>query len=119
MIAGNSVILKPATQGAITSMHLAEIFNKAGIPKGVLNVVTGRSSEIGDYIVTHKGINFINFTGSTEVGKHIADIAGMVPMIMELGGKDAAIVLDDADLDDAAADIVSGAYNYSAKDAQQ
>lgn len=113
LIAGNSVILKPATQGAISSMHLAEIFNNAGIPKGVLNVVTGRSSEIGDYIATHKGINFINFTGSTEVGKHIADIAGMVPMIMELGGKDAAIVLDDADLDDAAADIVSGAYNYS------
>lgn len=113
LIAGNSVILKPATQGAITSMYLAEIFNKAGIPGGTLNVVTGKSSEIGDYIVTHDGINFINFTGSTEVGKHIADIAGMVPMIMELGGKDAAIVLDDADLDDAASDIVSGAYNYS------
>ncbi|MFD3156033.1 NADP-dependent glyceraldehyde-3-phosphate dehydrogenase [Haloimpatiens sp. FM7330] len=113
LIAGNSVLFKPATQGAISGLYLAEIFNAAGIPKGVLNTVTGKSSEIGDYIVTHPDINFINFTGSTKVGTHIAKIAGMVPMMMELGGKDAAIVLKDADLDDAAKDIVTGAYNYS------
>lgn len=113
LIGGNSVILKPPTQGSISALHLAEIFNEAGLPNGVLNTVTGKGSEIGDYIVTHKDIDFINFTGSTEVGKHIAVIAGMVPMIMELGGKDAAIVLDDANLDDAAEDIVVGAYSYS------
>lgn len=113
LIAGNSVILKPATQGAISSLHAAEIFNQAGIPKGVLNTVTGKSSEIGDYIVTHNNIDFINFTGSTEVGNHIAKIAGMVPMIMELGGKDAAIVLDDADIHHTVDNIVSGAFNYS------
>lgn len=113
LMAGNSVVLKPPTQGSISALHLAEIFNAAGLPKGILNTVTGSGSEIGDYIVTHEDINFINFTGSTEVGKHIAKIAGMVPMLLELGGKDAAIVLNDADLEDAANDIVIGAYSYS------
>lgn len=113
LIGGNSVILKPPTQGAVSALYLAEIFNAAGLPSGVLNTVTGKGSEIGDYLVTHKDINFINFTGSTEVGRHIALIAGMVPMLLELGGKDAAIILPDADLDDAAKSIVSGAYGYS------
>lgn len=113
LIAGNSVILKPPTQGAVSALYLAEIFNAAGLPPGVLNTVTGKGSEIGDYIVTHEDISFINFTGSTEVGKHIAEIAGMVPMLMELGGKDAAIVLKDADLDEASKDIANGAFAYS------
>lgn len=113
LIAGNSVILKPPTQGAISALHLAKVFQEAGIPNGVLNTVTGKASEIGDYIVTKEEINFINFTGSTDIGKHIAKIAGMVPMMLELGGKDAAIVLKDADLDEAAREIVSGAYSYS------
>lgn len=113
LIAGNSVVLKPATQGAISTLYLAEIFNKAGLPKGVLNTITGKGSVIGDYIVTHKDINFINFTGSSEVGRHIASIAGMVPMLMELGGKDAALVLKDADLEKTADNIISGAFSYS------
>ncbi|MGK0469159.1 MAG: glyceraldehyde-3-phosphate dehydrogenase (NADP+) [Clostridium sp.] len=113
LIGGNSVILKPSTQGAISSLHLVALFHKAGIPNGVLNTITGKGSEIGDYLVTHKDINFINFTGSTKVGKHVAKIAGMVPMIMELGGKDAAIILSDADIEGAAKDIVTGAFSYS------
>lgn len=113
LIAGNSVVLKPPTQGAISTLYLAEIFNEAGIPKGVLNTVTGKGSIIGDYLVTHKDINFINFTGSSDIGKHIAVVAGMVPMLMELGGKDAALVLKDADLEKTADNIVSGAYSYS------
>lgn len=113
LIGGNSVILKPPTQGAISALHLVKIFQEAGIPDGVINTVTGKSSQIGDYIVTHPDINFINFTGSSQVGKHIAKVAGMVPMMMELGGKDAAIVLSDADLADAADEIVSGAFSYS------
>lgn len=113
LIGGNAVVLKPATQGAISALHVVEIMRKAGIPDGVLNTITGRGSEIGDYVVTHKGINFINFTGSTEVGQHISKISGMVPLLLELGGKDAAIVLEDADLDFAAKNIVSGAYSYS------
>lgn len=113
LVAGNTVVFKPATQGSLCGIYLADLFYKAGIPKGVLNVITGKGSEIGDYVVTHKGIDFINFTGSTEVGKHISEITSMVPVMMELGGKDAAIVLKDADLDLAAKNIVAGGYSYS------
>lgn len=113
LIAGNSVVLKPATQGSLCGLYLAKIFEQAGVPAGVLNTVTGRGSEIGDYIVTHPSIDFINFTGSTEVGTRISKITSMVPLLMELGGKDAAIVLKDADLDLAASNIVAGAYSYA------
>lgn len=113
LMAGNSVILKPATQGSLCGLYLAKVFKEAGVPDGVLNTITGRGSEIGDYITTHPEINFINFTGSTEVGKHISQITNMVPLLMELGGKDAAIVLKDADLELTANNIVSGGYSYS------
>ncbi len=113
LMAGNSIILKPATQGSLCGLYLARVFQAAGLPAGVLNTVTGRGSEIGDYITTHKGINFINFTGSTEVGTRISRITSMVPLLMELGGKDAAIVLEDADLELAASNIVAGGYSYS------
>ncbi|MDM8312991.1 glyceraldehyde-3-phosphate dehydrogenase (NADP+) [Clostridium cadaveris] len=113
LIAGNSVILKPPTQGSISALYLAEVFNKAGLPRGVLNTITGKGKDIGDYVVTHPKIDFINFTGSTEVGQHISKITTMKPLLLELGGKDAAIVLEDADLDESAKNIVNGAYSYS------
>lgn len=113
LMAGNSVVLKPPTQGAMSALYLAEVFNMAGLPKGVLNTITGRGSEIGDYCVTHKEVDFINFTGSTEVGQHISSITTMKPLLLELGGKDAAIVLEDADLNRTVDNIVSGAYSYS------
>ncbi len=113
LMAGNSVILKPASQGSLCGLYLTKIFQEAGVPAGVLNTITGKGSEIGDYITTHKGINFINFTGSTEIGSHISQITSMVPLLMELGGKDAAIVLEDADLELTAKNIVAGGYSYS------
>ena len=113
LMAGNTVVLKPATQGSISALYLARIFQEAGLPNGVLNTITGKGSEIGDYVVTHPEINFINFTGSTDVGKRISSITTMMPVLMELGGKDAAIVLEDADLEVAAKNIVSGAFSYS------
>ncbi|MDK2966948.1 NADP-dependent glyceraldehyde-3-phosphate dehydrogenase [Lacrimispora sp.] len=113
LIGGNTVILKPATQGAISALHLVKALQDAGLPKGVLQTVTGKGSEIGDYIVTHEGIDFINFTGSTEVGRHISRISCMTPLLLELGGKDAALVLEDADLEYAADNIVQGAFSYS------
>ncbi len=113
VIIGNSVVLKPATQGSISGLHLARIFEMAGLPKGVLNTVTGRGSEIGDYITSHKYVDFINFTGSTEIGERISKHSSMVPLLMELGGKDAAIVLEDSDLNLVADNIASGAYSYS------
>jgi glyceraldehyde-3-phosphate dehydrogenase (NADP+) len=85
----------------------------AGVPEGVLQVVTGRGREIGDYLITHPAVNMISFTGSTETGQHLAKEARMIPLNLELGGKDAAIVLSDADLEAAARDIVSGAFAYS------
>ncbi|WP_315065745.1 NADP-dependent glyceraldehyde-3-phosphate dehydrogenase [uncultured Clostridium sp.] len=113
LMAGNSVVLKLATQGSLCGLYLARVFEKAGVPAGVLNTVTGKGSEIGDYITTHKGINFINFTGSTEIGTRISKMTSMVPLLMELGGKDAAIVLEDADLELTASNIIAGAYSYS------
>lgn len=113
LVGGNTVVFKPATQGALSGQFLAEVFYEAGCSKDALIVITGKGSVIGDYVVTHKDINFINFTGSTDVGSHISQITCMVPLMMELGGKDAAIVLEDADLDLAAKNIVAGAYSYS------
>ena len=113
LVAGNSVVFKPATQGSLCGLYLAKVFQEAGVPSGVINTVTGKGSEIGDYIVTNPLIDFINFTGSSEVGIKISSITNMVPLLMELGGKDAAIVLEDADLDLAAKNIVAGAYSYS------
>lgn len=113
LVGGNTVVLKPPTQGSISTLYMVKIFEMAGLPKGVLNTVTGRGSQIGDYIIKHQGIDFINFTGSSEIGKHISSISTMKPLLMELGGKDAAIVLQDADLKDAASNIVSGAFSYS------
>lgn len=110
---GNSVILKPSTQGSISSLYLAKVFEEAGVFEGVIQTVTGKGSEIGDYITSHDGIDFINFTGSTEVGKKITKQCGMIPVTLELGGKDAGIVLEDADLSLAASQIISGAFSYS------
>lgn len=113
LIAGNVIALKPPTQGSISGLLLAEAFAEAGVPAGVFNTITGRGSVIGDYIVEHEAVNFINFTGSTPVGERIGQLAGMRPIMLELGGKDSAIVLEDADLEMAAKNIVAGAFGYS------
>lgn len=110
---GNTVVVKPATQGAMSTLHLVKAFVDAGIPAGVLGTITGKGSEIGDYAVLHPAVDFVNFTGSSAVGQSIAQKVTMKPILMELGGKDAAIVLKDADLDLAAQNIVAGAYSYS------
>lgn len=113
LIAGNVVMFKPPTQGSISGLLLAKAFEEAGIPASVFNTITGRGSEIGDYIIEHKEVNFINFTGSTPIGERIGRLAGMRPIMLELGGKDAALVLEDADLEHAAKQIVAGAFSYS------
>lgn len=113
LISGNVVALKPPTQGSISGLLLAEVFAEAGLPAGVFSTITGRGSVIGDYIVEHEAVNFINFTGSTPIGERIGKMAGMRPIMLELGGKDSAIVLQDADLEKAAKNIVDGAFGYS------
>ena len=113
LIAGNSIVMKPPTQGAITPLHFGVILEKAGVPPGVFNIITGRGSEIGDYLVSHPLIDMVSFTGSSETGKNLAKVAGMKPLLLELGGKDAAIVLDDADIEITTKAIVSGAFSFS------
>ena len=113
LITGNAVIFKPATQGAISGLHLIEIFRKAGLPEGLISTVTGGGNDIGDYLVTHPKINMITFTGSSRVGKHIAEKAGMIPMQFECGGNNPALVLQDADMDATATEIMKGAFSYS------
>ena len=113
LITGNAVIFKPATQGAISGIKMVEALHKAGLPKGLVNVVTGRGSVIGDYLVEHSGINMVSFTGGTYTGRHLAKKAAMIPLLLELGGKDPGIVRADADLQEAANHIISGAFSYS------
>lgn len=113
LITGNAVVLKPATQGSISALMMIQALDKAGLPKGVLNVITGKGSEIGDALVTHPQVQMISFTGGTKTGRDIAQKAVMIPLVLELGGKDPAIVLEDADLELAASQIVSGAFSYS------
>ena len=106
-------MFKPPTQGSISGLLLAQAFAEAGLPAGVFNTITGRGSEIGDYIIEHPEVNFINFTGSTPIGQKVGKLAVIRPIMLELGGKDAAVVLEDADLDHTAKEIVSGAFSYS------
>ncbi|MFC7395182.1 NADP-dependent glyceraldehyde-3-phosphate dehydrogenase [Scopulibacillus cellulosilyticus] len=113
LISGNAVIFKPATQGAISGIKMIEALHKAGLPKGLVNIITGRGSVIGDYLVEHKGINMISFTGGTNTGVRLAKKAAMIPLVLELGGKDPGIVREDADLKEAAKHIISGAFSYS------
>ncbi len=113
LIAGNTVVFKPATQGAVSGILMIEALVDAGLPKSVVNVVTGRGAEIGDFIVKHPNIDMISFTGGTKTGQDIAQKAKMIPLVLELGGKDPAIVLEDADIEQAAAQIIGGAFSYS------
>ncbi len=113
LMAGNAVIFKPATQGALSGTKMIEALDKAGLPKGLISLITGKGSEIGDYLTEHKGINMISFTGGTDTGTHLAKKATMVPLVLELGGKDPGIVREDANLLETAKHIVSGAFSFS------
>jgi len=112
LLAGNAVILKPASDTPLLSLKMAEILHEAGLPAGVLNVITGPGGVLGDALVSHKGVNMISLTGSTEVGRHVAEICGrdLRRCTLELGGKNAVIVLEDADLDLAVESVAWGAF---------
>ncbi|MCI1883151.1 MAG: NADP-dependent glyceraldehyde-3-phosphate dehydrogenase [Sporolactobacillus sp.] len=115
LMAGNGVIFKPATQGSISGIKMIEALDNAGLPKGLLSLTTGRGSVIGDYLVEHSGINMISFTGGSKTGRHLSSQATMTPLVLELGGKDPAIVCEDADLDVTVKSIMNGAFSYSAQ----
>jgi aldehyde dehydrogenase (NAD+) len=112
LITGNAVVIKPATDTPIILLRLAEILHAAGLPDGVLGTVTGRGSDIGDILSADRRIKAISFTGSTAVGLDLQRrMAGTgVRIQTEMGGKNAAVVLDDADLELAASVIMAGAF---------
>lgn len=110
--AGNAVILKPASDTPLVTLKLAEVLQEAGLPDGVFNVVTGPGGTLGDAMASHPRINMISLTGSNEVGRRVAELCGrdLRRCVLELGGKNAVIVLDDADLDLAIAGITNGVF---------
>jgi len=112
LVCGNTVVWKPAELTSFTARRLIELFVEAGVPAGVLNMVTGSGSEIGDELVGSPAVRAISFTGSTEIGSRIyAKGAQQLKKIQcEMGGKNPVVVLEDADLDLAAESTVSGAF---------
>src|SRR5437773_8182345 len=112
LVGGNTVIFKPSSTTPLTAAKLVEIFERAGLPPGVLNLLVGSSSDVGDLLTRDRRIRGISFTGSSENGTHIytACAARGVKAQCEMGGKNPVVVLEDADLDLAVDGIVSGAF---------
>jgi acyl-CoA reductase-like NAD-dependent aldehyde dehydrogenase len=112
---GNTVVVKPAPQDPLSVYRMAEALEAAGAPPGVVNVVSGRSVEVGEAAVDSPDVDMVSFTGSTAVGQRIAEVCGrgMKRRLMELGGKGAALVFDDADLASAVAGIGTTFSFYS------
>jgi succinate-semialdehyde dehydrogenase/glutarate-semialdehyde dehydrogenase len=112
LASGNTVVAKPAATTPLATLEVARIFAEAGVPDGVLNVVTGRGSVIGDALVGHPDVRRVAFTGSTQVGRHVASIAAprMKRLSLELGGSDPVIVCEDADVDAAVKAVIIGRY---------
>ena len=112
LLTGNSVVVKTSSKDPLSFLMFTRLLEVAGTPAGTFNVITGRGP-IGEYLAGSEKINMVTFTGSTEVGKRLARVAGIKKLHMELGGKGCAIVLGDADLDLAAKETVNGSLSYS------
>src|SRR3954462_963184 len=112
LASGNTVVAKPASTTPLATLEIARIFAEAGVPDGVLNVVTGRGADIGDVLVGHPDVRRIAFTGETGTGRHIMSIAGpqLKRVTLELGGSDPVIVCADADVEAAVKAVIIGRY---------
>jgi succinate-semialdehyde dehydrogenase / glutarate-semialdehyde dehydrogenase len=112
LASGNTVVAKPAATTPLATLEVARIFAEAGVPDGVLNVVTGRGADIGDALVSHPDVRRVAFTGSTEVGRHVMSVAGplLKRVTLELGGSDPVIVCEDADVVAAVKAVIIGRY---------
>ena len=110
LICGNTMVFKPASDTPLCATKFVEVLEQAGVPNGVVNMVTGAGAEIGDPILESKKIRGISFTGSKEVGEMITKKIGIRKLGLELGGKNAIIVMDDANLDLALEGIIFGGY---------
>ncbi|MBI5685521.1 MAG: bifunctional proline dehydrogenase/L-glutamate gamma-semialdehyde dehydrogenase [Verrucomicrobia bacterium] len=121
VVAGNAVVMKPSDQTPIIAARLMSLFVEAGLPPGVVNLLTGSGSLLGAHLVAHPQANLVAFTGSMEVGLRIWETAGrtrpgqtgLKKVICEMGGKNALIVDSDADLDEAVAGVLVSAFGYS------
>lgn len=120
VVTGNTVVLKPSSDAPTIAYKFFEILEEAGLPAGVVNFMTGSGAEVGDVVVDHPKTRFIAFTGSKEIGLRINERAAKVHdgqiwikrVVAEMGGKDAIIVADDTNLDDAATGIVQSAFGF-------
>ena len=110
LAAGNSVILKPATETPLADLQVAAILERSGLPEDALNVITGRGEEVGPPLVSDERVRMLSFTGSLAVGRTLMAAPGIRKTTMELGSNSAVIVMDDADADLAAERIVAGAF---------
>ena len=112
LAAGCTVVLKPSEVAPFNAFILAEVIEAAGLPKGVFNLVTGFGPVVGEALVKHPGVDMISFTGSTRAGKRISELAAqsVKRVALELGGKSASVILDDADLAVAVKSTVNGCY---------
>ncbi len=114
LITGNTVVFKPSSDAPLSGLRLAEALVQAGLPKGVLNFVTGRAGDVGPVITTSEAVRAISFTGSTAAGESIHRTVHLTTRLqMELGGKNPLIVMDDADLDQAVDLAVKGGFSLS------
>jgi len=115
LVAGNTVVFKPATLTPATAVRITEIFEEAGLPKGVLNLIIGSGSEAGDEIINHKAVRAISFTGSNEIGLRLYEQASRrgAKVQCEMGGKNPVVIMEDADLDLAVESTAQGAFGSS------
>ncbi|KAA9026313.1 aldehyde dehydrogenase family protein [Niallia endozanthoxylica] len=114
LITGNTVVFKPSSDTPLIAVRLVEALHNAGVPKGVINLVTGKASDVGDLLVTHPAIKALTFTGSTGAGEDIHQKSSFTTRLqMELGGKNPIIVMDDADVEQAATLTVNGGFSLT------
>jgi putative phosphonoacetaldehyde dehydrogenase len=109
----NRMVLKPSEKVPLSALRLADILYEAGLPPPMLQVVTGDPAEIGDELLTNPAVDLVTFTGGVPIGRRIAERVGYRRVVLELGGNDPLIVMDDADLDEAAALAAAGSYRNS------
>src|SRR5438309_4815849 len=115
LVLGNAVVFKPASYTPMLAVRLVEILEEAGIPKGVLNLILGPGGELGDHLISHPAVDLISFTGSSDTGSHVGELAGrqLKRVSAELGGKNAIVVLNDADIDLSIEGILWSAFGTS------
>ena len=113
LAAGNTMVLKPSEKVPLSALAFADLLYEAGLPPEMLSIVTGDPREIADELITNAMVDLVTFTGGVAIGKYIASQAGYRRVVLELGGNDPIIVMEDADIDEASTLAVQGSYKNS------